>query len=82
MALGLISQLDGIVLDLRCAAIASANSKFAQFILQFEEQLANSGWDLQRVVPILQQSLAAHQRADYLGLADSLQYELRLEMAP
>ena len=77
MARGLTERLDTIVLDLRRGANAAANSNFSEFVAEFSAALPDSNWDVERILPILQQGLAAHERADYLGLADTLQYELR-----
>lgn len=81
MARRLIARLDGIVLDLRRGASAAAHSNFSEFVAEFSAALPDSNWDVDRILPILQQGLAAHERADYLGLADTLQYELRTEIA-
>lgn len=81
MANDLVLRLDAIVLDLRCAASARANLNFSEFVRLFAESLPSSGWNIDRVLPILQQASAAHERADYLGLADTLQYELRAEIS-
>ncbi len=78
MAGDLISKLDGLVLDFRIGATAAANDAFGALVgdlITFLES-AESGVDPTRIMPILQRGLEAQQRADYIGLADLLQYEL------
>jgi len=80
MARGLVERLDAIVRDLRLGASASANAEFCLFVDELQGAMERAEWDLERLLPILQQGLDAHGRADYLGLADTLQYELRAEL--
>jgi len=78
----LSAALGPIARDLRLGASASALSAFAEFITALTEALPTLGDRVTELMPLLEVALAAQERADYLGLADVLEYELMPPPAP
>jgi len=72
----LSDRLLPIARDLRRGASAAALSAFAEFTGDLVEALPSIGERVAELMPTIEAALAAQQRADYLGLADVLEYEL------
>lgn len=73
---GLDLRLVAVAHDLRRGASAAALSAFADLTGELIDELGKSGSRAAELTPIIELALAAQERADYLGLADLLEYEL------
>ena len=76
MAGQLTERLVPIVRDLRLGASAAALSAFAEFTGALIEALTARGDGAEDLMPTIELAAAAQGRADYVGLADVLEYEL------
>ncbi len=73
---GLETQVQQIAGDFRRGATALGNEQFTVFCETLEHQVIQHERDASTILQVLREALVQHQRGDYIGLADALEYEL------
>jgi hypothetical protein len=80
MADDLEFELQRIARDFRCGATASGNERFAALSQTLSDSMGQSGTGVGSFVQRLRGALQMHERGDYIGLADALEYDLLPEL--
>jgi hypothetical protein len=72
------TQIHSIANDFRMGTVGAASDAFASFINDLIAFLGSAPSDVDQaaLLPLLERGLGAQQRADYIALADVLQYEI------